>query len=132
MALKGALRGMSELDVLFAAYAGIALLVLGVLAYNFVEAWFAPRCASIGDVGLFAWCLPIGFEGPFADIWSNRSVSNARTSATLNLAIMVCAFASALYFAMRGHGCARAIAYCCGLAVLLILLMKSLLLNDFS
>jgi hypothetical protein len=133
MQLKGALRGATEWDLLFAVYVGFAVLVLLGTVCSFAQAWLAPRCTSIHDLNVaFTWCLPIGFEGPFADIWSNRSWPNARISATFHLIITVAAFACAVYFWMRGHERRRAIAYRCGLAVLAVGLVKSLWLNDLS
>jgi hypothetical protein len=131
MPLKGALRGVTEFDVLFALYVGVALLILAAFTYDFAEAWLAPRCSSIRDVGLFAWCLPIGFEGPITDFWSNRSLFNARVATTLNLIVVSLAFVCAVYF-VRGEMRSRAIAYFCGVAVILILLIKAFLLNDLS
>jgi hypothetical protein len=60
------------------------MLWVALALYWFASAWFAPICASAQDLG--TWCLPIGFEGPFADYWSNRSLSNARIAATIYLA----------------------------------------------
>jgi hypothetical protein len=130
MALKGALRGVSESDILFALYATVAAFVLLGATYSLAEAWLAPRCTSIREVGLFAWCMPIGFGGPFADFWSNRSFHNARISATFDWSVVFVGFAVAAYFATKEHRRTRAISYYCGLVSLLVLLTKSFVLND--
>jgi hypothetical protein len=130
MPLKGSLRNVTGRDVLFWAYVGFAVLVLVGNISALYTAWFAPRCTSLSD--LDSWCLPIGFQGPFADSWANRSWFNARASATFGLAVNASAFAVATYFTIKGHGKSRAIAYYCGLAVLIIHFVKSLVMDDFS
>jgi hypothetical protein len=132
MRLEGALRGVSDADILFAPYIAFVALLSAVIGFDFAAAWFAPRCTSVAEVGFLSWCLPIGFEGPFGDIWSNRSLANARISATFSLTIVMVAMACGVYFALKNHQRFRLISYLCGLAGLMILLIKGLVLNDFS
>src|SRR3954451_1268603 len=109
MPLKSSLRNVSELDLLFRVYVGVAVLVLLGNIYDFVEAWFAPPCRSVREMHVVNWCLPIGFEGPFGDVWANRSWFNARASATFHLIVIALAFAVGTYFARTGHPRSRAI-----------------------
>jgi hypothetical protein len=60
------------------------LLLLVLFTFDLVMALSAPICTSAQE--LDSWCLPIGWEGPFADDWGNRSRGNALINATLNFA----------------------------------------------
>jgi hypothetical protein len=126
------LRGVTEFDVVFAAYLVVVFIFVGVISYDLAAPWFAPRCHSVRDLERSGWCLPIGFEGPFADVWANRSVFNARVLATAKFAILSLAFGIAVYFRLHGHPRAGAVAYFCGLATILIFIAMGLILNDFS
>src|SRR5262245_93207 len=130
MALKGVLRNATERDLLFVVYVVLALLAFAAKIYVFAQAWFSYPCHSTHDID--GWCLTVGFAGPFSDAWSNRSLFNARFSATFHLTLAIAAIACATYFIVRRHPRARAIADCCGLAVVLTGLIQSLLLDDIS
>jgi hypothetical protein len=128
--LRGLLHGVTELDVLFGFYVTVASLFFVVLIYDFAAAWFAPACVSARELGW--WCLPIGFEGPFGDLWANRSFFNARVAATADLIVVGLAFFCAVYVSVQRHKRSRAIAYCCGLVAIMVLVVKGFILNDPS
>src|SRR3981081_2740451 len=67
--------------------ATLVFVLLASLVYDLLAAWSAPRCQTPNDLDLWSWCLPIGWEGPFSDVWANRSFFNARVSATTNIAV---------------------------------------------
>ena len=74
-----------ERNFVGAILCGFAALFLLWSVYDMFVAWFAPRCGSVTEIRWFSWCLPIGFEGPFADVWANRSFANARIWAATSL-----------------------------------------------
>ncbi|WP_156381027.1 hypothetical protein [Pseudolabrys sp. Root1462] len=64
------------------------------VTYDFASAWLAPLCKNAPEAG--TWCRTIGFVGPFADAWANRSLFNARLLASIQFAIATPVFVAAL------------------------------------
>ena len=78
---------VGERNLVGAILCGFAAIFFLGSVYGVIVAWFAPRCASVTEIGWVSWCLPIGFEGPFADAWANRSFANARIWAASSLTV---------------------------------------------
>ena len=125
-------RACSTFGWVFGIFATLVMITLGVVAYDLAEAWFAPRCSSPREVGLFRWCLPIGFEGPFADIWGNWSVANARWDRTISFVAVLSAAVVSAYALRTGAAAARKAAYVTAVGALLIVLIKNVVLNQLS
>ena len=60
-------------------------LLVALFAFDLTAALTAPLCSSPADLG--TGCVALGWEGPFADAWSNRSRSNAIIDASLNFGL---------------------------------------------
>jgi hypothetical protein len=102
-----------------------------LVAYGFVSAWFAPLCRNFRD--LESWCLPIGFEGPFSDIWANHSLHNARLLASGQLFVIGPSFIAAIYFLLVQRGArAPTIGWVLVIMTLLTLLLPAIFLNRIS
>lgn len=92
----------------------------------------APACATPAD--LDGWCLPIGWEGPFADDWANHSRRNAIIGASLNLSAGLLALGLSVFVAVRPSSSGGRIGMILQIQALLLLALtlKSLMLNDPS
>jgi hypothetical protein len=92
----------------------------------------APECATAAD--LDGWCLPLGWEGPFADYWTNHSRRNAIIGASLNLGAGLLALGLSVFVAVRPSPSGGRIGMILQIQALLLLALtlKSLMLNDPS
>jgi hypothetical protein len=107
------------------------LLVLFFI-YEMDMALRAPSCASPTELG--GWCLPLGWEGPFSDDWSNRSRQNAIIGASLNLGAGLSALVLGVLTAIRSSASGPRMRTIMQIqaALLLTLVLKSLVLDDPS
>jgi hypothetical protein len=101
-----------------------------LFAFDLDMALRAPVCASAGELG--GWCLPLGWEGPFSDYWSNHSRNNAIIDASFNLGAGLLVLTLCVLLARHQHPSHRSLAIMLQLALLLIVFLKGLVLNDPS
>jgi hypothetical protein len=110
----------------------LLMLALASYSYDLLLSWFAPSCKTPNDLKGW-WCLPIGWEGPFYDIWSNRSFFNARADSTINFVVWVLVFALAIRaFFIKPSPRARRLLLFAAIGALLFMIIKAASLNRFS
>ncbi|WP_112662054.1 hypothetical protein [Microvirga flavescens] len=84
---------------------GLCLLPCVLLTWLFVNnldfAMNAPACADWRDLG--TGCLPIGWEGPFADAWHLKSRQNAIISAFVSLSLSLGALGTSVLVLWRSE-----------------------------
>jgi hypothetical protein len=124
------LDSKARLDGTAFALACVLVLILAVHTFGLVQAWFAPVCQTVWD--LDGWCLPIGFEGPFADFWSNRSLFSARVSGTIHFVIAALTLGAAVYFLVKRLPNVRRMVLCLVLVDVMAILFTVVVLNDHS
>ena len=114
------------------AFFALPLVLLTLLfVYDLAAAVLAPVCRSVAELDGW-WCVTIGWEGPFADFWSNRSRSNAIINATLNLSGALAAFVICIWQVARGEDRANLVIVLTQLALVAALVLKGLALNEVS
>ena len=108
-----------------------ALLIL-LFVFDFGMAVQAPVCGSPAELG--NWSLPLGWQGPFADVWSNRSRSYAVIDAGINLGATALVLAMCLRVFSRVPRASfhRSFVVKLQIGLLIFLVLKGLILNDPS
>lgn len=107
-------------------------MLAALFAYDLDMALHATECASYRELG--TGCLPLGWEGPFSDYWSNRSHANAIINATLNLGLglAVLVACATLLFRPRSAPMRQTQIVLFQIGLIVVLIFKSLLLNTPS
>jgi hypothetical protein len=126
------LSARAKLDWVVLVSMPLLMLALASYFYDLLLSWFAPRCETPSDLEGW-WCLPIGWSGPFSDIWSNRSFFNSRVDSTINFIIWILIVGLAIHvFFIRRSPRGRRLLLFASIGALLFMIVKALCLNNIS